>query len=217
MRKKMDIGRASSHSMGPLTLCMASPHKGHLADRLDRLSHAKPKSRMMRGLAGTALLAMAALSAPYTFAGTEPSSEPATASKRVEKSVFRFSEAEKWTEDGTLKIRSGGAYEIISENGVLTAYQLSDDGKTRQQLPVNKTVDGVYELIRQNGEVVTFNPSDYPAPPTPPTPPTFPGQDGQLANKQIRIVTSIDGFEGCLLYTSPSPRDQRGSRMPSSA
>ena len=24
-------------------------------------------------------------------------------------------------------------------------------------------------------------------------------------------------MEGCLLYTSPSPRDQRGSRMPSSA
>ena len=24
-------------------------------------------------------------------------------------------------------------------------------------------------------------------------------------------------FWGCLLYTSPSPRDQRGSRMPSSA
>ena len=67
MRKKMDIGRASSHSMGPLTLCMASPHKGHLADRLDRLSHAKPKSRMMRGLAGTALLAMAALSAPLSL------------------------------------------------------------------------------------------------------------------------------------------------------
>ena len=26
-----------------------------------------------------------------------------------------------------------------------------------------------------------------------------------------------DHGEGCLLYTSPSPRDQRGSRMPSSA
>ena len=26
-----------------------------------------------------------------------------------------------------------------------------------------------------------------------------------------------DPFGGCLLYTSPSPRDQRGSRMPSSA
>ena len=27
----------------------------------------------------------------------------------------------------------------------------------------------------------------------------------------------IDETEACLLYTSPSPRDQRGSRMPSSA
>ena len=27
----------------------------------------------------------------------------------------------------------------------------------------------------------------------------------------------VDEFENCLLYTSPSPRDQRGSRMPSSA
>ena len=27
----------------------------------------------------------------------------------------------------------------------------------------------------------------------------------------------VDGSGGCLLYTSPSPRDQRGSRMPSSA
>ena len=25
------------------------------------------------------------------------------------------------------------------------------------------------------------------------------------------------GFEGCLLYTSPSPRDNKASRMPSSA
>ena len=29
-------------------------------------------------------------------------------------------------------------------------------------------------------------------------------------------ITYVD-FLGCLLYTSPSPRDQRGSRMPSSA
>ena len=28
---------------------------------------------------------------------------------------------------------------------------------------------------------------------------------------------NADGFMTCLLYTSPSPRDQRGSRMPSSA
>ena len=27
----------------------------------------------------------------------------------------------------------------------------------------------------------------------------------------------FEGYPACLLYTSPSPRDQRGSRMPSSA
>ena len=36
-----------------------------------------------------------------------------------------------------------------------------------------------------------------------------------------KIVTMANDFKGdakaCLLYTSPSPRDQRGSRMPSSA
>ena len=32
------------------------------------------------------------------------------------------------------------------------------------------------------------------------------------------VVTHVFGIRGdCLLYTSPSPRDQRGSRMPSSA
>ena len=30
------------------------------------------------------------------------------------------------------------------------------------------------------------------------------------------LVSAAEAF-GCLLYTSPSPRDQRGSRMPSSA
>ena len=31
------------------------------------------------------------------------------------------------------------------------------------------------------------------------------------------ISTSVNALNACLLYTSPSPRDQRGSRMPSSA
>ena len=30
-----------------------------------------------------------------------------------------------------------------------------------------------------------------------------------------KVICALSG--GCLLYTSPSPRDQRGSRMPSSA
>ena len=33
----------------------------------------------------------------------------------------------------------------------------------------------------------------------------------------ITILKKRENFRSCLLYTSPSPRDQRGSRMPSSA
>ena len=38
-------------------------------------------------------------------------------------------------------------------------------------------------------------------------------------NSSDPSVTANQGcmYKGCLLYTSPSPRDQRGSRMPSSA
>ena len=36
-------------------------------------------------------------------------------------------------------------------------------------------------------------------------------------NQYVRNNNSIDVAKLCLLYTSPSPRDQRGSRMPSSA
>ena len=36
-----------------------------------------------------------------------------------------------------------------------------------------------------------------------------------LLDGQKQVVK--DEFKACLLYTSPSPRDQRGSRMPSSA
>ena len=37
-----------------------------------------------------------------------------------------------------------------------------------------------------------------------------------IDNKKIDPLES-DFYDSCLLYTSPSPRDQRGSRMPSSA
>ena len=43
--------------------------------------------------------------------------------------------------------------------------------------------------------------------------------DGNLENYILRRLTYNPDFDhmACLLYTSPSPRDQRGSRMPSSA
>ena len=36
-------------------------------------------------------------------------------------------------------------------------------------------------------------------------------------NTVVIIEHNLDVVKTCLLYTSPSPRDQRGSRMPSSA
>ena len=49
------------------------------------------------------------------------------------------------------------------------------------------------------------------------------GQGGFAKGDRIGVLLDLDAGwmrlyrNGCLLYTSPSPRDQRGSRMPSSA
>ena len=40
---------------------------------------------------------------------------------------------------------------------------------------------------------------------------------GELVLKGQIPNADFEHLYGCLLYTSPSPRDQRGSRMPSSA
>ena len=50
-----------------------------------------------------------------------------------------------------------------------------------------------------------------------------PGQAGRNRIKESEYLLQLQEKQkakytyGCLLYTSPSPRDQRGSRMPSSA
>ena len=40
---------------------------------------------------------------------------------------------------------------------------------------------------------------------------------GKYDDPMMYAAVPIAGSSTCLLYTSPSPRDQRGSRMPSSA
>ena len=40
---------------------------------------------------------------------------------------------------------------------------------------------------------------------------------GELSDAAEKRGTAVKKRDDCLLYTSPSPRDQRGSRMPSSA
>ena len=41
--------------------------------------------------------------------------------------------------------------------------------------------------------------------------------DAKLSGPELGPDGLLIDFVACLLYTSPSPRDQRGSRMPSSA
>ena len=45
----------------------------------------------------------------------------------------------------------------------------------------------------------------------------FPFQDFENMGFVSTETYGIKGYNGCLLYTSPSPRDKRQSRMPSSA
>ena len=48
---------------------------------------------------------------------------------------------------------------------------------------------------------------------------TYPKDMGAQIQTGLKHIEQLTGktFGDCLLYTSPSPRDQRGSRMPSSA
>ena len=52
---------------------------------------------------------------------------------------------------------------------------------------------------------------------------TYKAQEESRYNCEVEVISensqdvSLKCWKGCLLYTSPSPRDQRGSRMPSSA
>ena len=168
---------------------MANSQKGQLADRIDRLSNAAPYSRLTRSLACTALLAMAAFSAPYTIAGTDIGPKLVTETQSEFKSVYRFSQPDVWSKSSGTKLKDGGTFEIVSENDTLTAYQIFDSGISSQVVPVNIASDGAFELTLQNGEVVRFFP---PKVPTPPDAPTAPGD----VKRAIKIVTSVEGIDG---------------------
>ena len=91
--------------------------------------------------------------------------------------------------------------------GAILDRECGEDRSLRQQ---------VEELlaVAEDGSILT-EVSD--APDAPPDPDRDPVDDGPIPRERAGQRIGRYKMLHCLLYTSPSPRDQRGSRMPSSA
>ena len=87
---------------------------------------------------------------------------------------------------------------LFFENNIMAEISTS----IMQNMDNNAVIEG------ENGKIIVDNP-------------WMPGRDGGPYNTKIRLITNsgekVEEFKGCLLYTSPSPRDAHESRMPSSA
>ena len=69
-------------------------------------------------------------------------------------------------------------------------------------LPQKATPSKPCKVVRSLNPIVPFRPSPF-------------NKSEQIGNADFTVT--LNSTYNCLLYTSPSPRDQRGSRMPSSA
>lgn len=147
--KLLNLGMAD-----PLTLGMASP----LADRIEILGRSRPLTNRSRMMAGAVLLGLAAISAPLTIADAHPEHDTETKSK----TVIAFSDGDIWSKDGTARLKEGKSFEIITEDGVTTAYRISNGGKTREAVDVEALGSENYRIILKDGEVVTFERPDRP-------------------------------------------------------
>ena len=124
----------------------------------------------------------------------------------------------------TYKVDINTLFQLVAENNLLIAAGAIDTGAGRMVLKVPGIIEDLDDILKMpvkvsGNDVITFD-DIATLRRTFKDPAGFARLDGQptLAleiSKRIgaNIIETID----CLLYTSPSPRDQRGSRMPSSA
>ena len=83
-------------------------------------------------------------------------------------------------------------------------------------VPSNGASDPHLVVLSEDGKVLVT--SGTTKVPKGPYPSGFPPSNNQSNHsRKSHMIRIWDVDTGCLLYTSPSPRDQRGSRMPSSA
>ena len=105
--------------------------------------------------------------------------------------------------DGVIKTTSLSSLVDIDTN---TQYTFL---KKDEPVPIEQTIgEGTNNFFIEGNEISTSNLTIGPAGIT--------GGSITLNGEVVTISNVGDSFT-CLLYTSPSPRDQRGSRMPSSA
>ena len=123
--------------------------------------------------------------------------------KYVDNGIFGYHSEPKGLRDILKKYLSNKGWNIKKEWIVLTP-------------SVGAPIYSIYNLIPKNTQVII------------PTPiylnflkaPKHLGRKIQkipMVKRRGRLVIDFDKLSFCLLYTSPSPRDQSGSRMPSSA
>ena len=108
----------------------------------------------------------------------------------VEKSSIQKSDKQKLNMQDVLSMRSSGYYSQRTA-GAKNAID--------SVLPLMKTA------VNNLPETEVFRFADFGA-----------ADGGTSAELWAKLISSLRG-SGCLLYTSPSPRDMRRSRMPSSA
>ena len=80
----------------------------------------------------------------------------------------------------------------------------SEEPKENVVIGTNMSLKGNIEVVRETVDV-------------PNVIGWYPGSDPDLKDEHVGIGGHLDHLGTCLLYTSPSPRDKRQSRMPSSA
>ena len=82
-----------------------------------------------------------------------------------------------------------------------------------------RTKAHVFPILDEGSDENNCNPPNQGATPrTCPDPCAMPGFGKRMEDDQVpEWSTEYVPYKACLLYTSPSPRDKRQSRMPSSA
>ena len=84
------------------------------------------------------------------------------------------------------------------------------EAKISESIPLDELKPGQLRIIKRNGKVVLFDVSKIEVAITK----AFLAVYSSTAAASSSVHQKVDELsKNCLLYTSPSPRDQRGSRM----